>query len=294
MAGARTALGGIRLFHVALAAAWILTIGFFLAQGWSYYNLPLQERPFNEAYNRFKPGGTVGLDLGVWGTVLMAFGVLTYSVRKRVRRFNNVGRLRNWLSFHIFLCTLGAAMVLLHTSFKLGGLIAISLISMLVVVASGITGRFLYVRVPKTINGQMQSLKAVQAERTLLLEEIQSTTGLSHEQMAALFPPSEPLQIKGFFDAAATALKYEFSMRKRRRQLTRNAREAGMEPALEDAFNKLVRHQMRLEKYIVMLTPFQRLFRHWLTLHIPLTIVMAIIVVLHIGVAIAFGYVIEF
>ena len=291
---ARTAMGGIRAFHVMLATAWILTVGFFLAWGWAYYNLPLQDRPFNEAYNLFKPGGSVGLNLGVWGTMLMTFGVLMYSVRKRVRRFRKVGRLRNWLSFHIFLCTLGAALVLLHTSFKLGGLIAISLISMLVVVASGITGRFLYVRVPKTINGQVQSLKAVEAERALMLEEIQSTTGLSSEKMAALFPPSEPLEIKGFFNAVATALKFEFSMRSRRKQLTKRAKEAGMEPALEQAFNDLVRDQMRLEKYIVMLTPFQRLFRHWLTLHIPLTIVMAIIVVLHIGVAVAFGYVIEF
>ncbi len=286
--------GRIRPIHVLLYTAWILIAGYFLASGWSYYTLPLEERPFSEQYDIYKPGGSIGLDLGVLGTLCMVIGVFTYSVRKRVRRFNKVGTMRNWLAFHIFLCSLGPFLVLLHTSFKVNGLVAISFVSMVVVVLSGISGRYLYVHVPRTINGQIRNLQALQQERSALYERIERETGMSKDTLSALFPDEARREIRGFGEALQTAIRYSFDKRNRKKWILNQARQHNLPANTHKAFVRLIRDQVRIERHITLLSPFRQLFRYWITFHIPLALVMGIIVLLHIGVAIAFGYVIEF
>lgn len=290
----KTLLGGIHGYHVALFTAWVLIAGYFLYRGWSYYRLPLQARPFAEGYATFKPGGAIGLNLGILGTLMMAVGVLTYVVRKRVRRFSRWGKLRNWLSFHIFLCTLGPFLVLLHTSFKVNGLVAISFLSMVVVVISGLTGRFLYARVPKTINGQVRTLKALREERETLLEAVAGEIGLPEAHLETLFPPLVRTEVTGFGHAFRVAVQYGLDKRKRKQWIVQQAEALGIAPVHHKTFTRLVRDEIRLERHIALLTPFQKLFSYWHAVHIPLTIVMGVVVLLHIGVAIAFGYVIEF
>ena len=291
---ATTARSGIRGFHVLLFSVWLLIAGYFLVIGWSYYTLPLQERPFAEAYDTYKPGGVVGLNLGILGTLCMAFGVLTYSVRKRVRRFRKIGKLRNWLSFHIFLCTLGPFLILLHTSFKVNGIVAISFISMIVVVISGLTGRYLYAHVPRTINGQIRSLQALQKERADLLDTLKQETGLSDEAAHTLFPPENLTSVNTFGAALKKSLLSPFDKRRKKKWILQQATTYGIAPRVQKEFRRLMLDQLRMERHIALLTPFQKVFRYWITIHVPLTIVMGIVVLLHIGVAVAFGYVINF
>lgn len=284
----------LRPFHLLLFISWILIAGYFLASGWSYYSLPLQDRPFNESYDTYKPGGSVGLDLGILGTLCMVIGVLTYSVRKRVHRFNRAGKLRDWLSFHIFLCTLGPFLVLLHTSFKVNGLVAISFVSMVVVVISGITGRYLYVHVPRTLNGQRRNLKALHQERIQLLDKMLNDAGISQEALNTLFPPDNIPEIKGVGPAIKASLLYQFDKRRGKKWILEQARNHNIPQDIEKTFVRMMRTQFRIESQIAMLTPFQKLFSRWIAIHVPLTIIMGIIVLLHIGVAFAFGYILEF
>jgi len=74
--------------------------------------------------------------------------------RKRYRYLYRFGILKHWLEFHIFLCTLGPILVLFHTAFKFGGLVAISFWSMVAVFLSGIIGRFIYIQIPRAIDGR--------------------------------------------------------------------------------------------------------------------------------------------
>ena len=52
----------------------------------------------------------------------------------------------------------------------------------------------------------------------------------------------------------------------------------------------LARRSRRLALGAAVLQPFGRLFRYWHAIHLPLAIVMLLVLLLHIGVAIAFGY----
>ena len=119
--------------------------------GMEYYTTPMEERPFHDDHDTIKPSGYFSHGLGILGTVLIIIGVTMYSTRKRIRALWKIGRLSRWLEFHIFLCLLGPILVVYHTTFKAGGIAAISLWCMISVAASGVVGRFLYVLIPRNI-----------------------------------------------------------------------------------------------------------------------------------------------
>ncbi len=122
--------------------------------GYSYYYTSLEERFFHQSHNDLKPSGLFGHGFGILGSLMMIIGVSIYMIRKRIKRFHHLGYLKHWLEFHIFLCTVGPILVLFHTAFKFGGIASVSFWSMVIVVFSGIVGRFIYVRILRTINGQ--------------------------------------------------------------------------------------------------------------------------------------------
>ena len=179
----------MRVYHVALGLTWVAVAGFFLFWGLDYYLQPPYERAYNPDHALFKPTGLVGNRLAVAGTAMIAFGVFSYMLRKRWARLQGWGKLRHWLSFHIFLCTLGPFLILLHTSFKVGGLVSIAFWSMVLVVASGVIGRYVYVRIPKTMNGQFRTMQEIEAEQQALLEALHEA-GLTDARWSG--PAGEP------------------------------------------------------------------------------------------------------
>jgi hypothetical protein len=154
--------------------------------GSGYYGLSIEERPFHAAHNLLKPGGVWGHGLGIAGTLCMLFGIILYMTRKRFRSMSRLGLLKYWLEFHIFLCTVGPMMVLFHTAFKFGGLVAISFWSMVAVFLSGIIGRFIYIQLPRTREGRELSIEEV--------AEIQKSMGDSVKKDKILSQKIERLQ----------------------------------------------------------------------------------------------------
>jgi hypothetical protein len=133
-------------------------------RGWNYYLTPLDQRPFHADYNDMKPSGPYSHGLGIIGSVMIIVGVSLYSSRKRMRSLWNLGKLSHWLEFHIFLCLVGPTLVIYHTTFKAGGIAAITLWTMLSVVASGVIGRFLYTQIPRNMNGTELTLGEIRSE----------------------------------------------------------------------------------------------------------------------------------
>jgi len=144
-------------FMVTLAALAVL-----IYIGRSYYNLPIEERFFHPMYGMLKPSGYLGHGFGIVGTLLILIGLFSYMARKHLRIFWGWGLLKYWLEFHIFLCTLGTELVVFHTTFKFGGIISIGFWSLMIVWFSGLIGRFIYIQIPRTIDGRMLSMQEVQ------------------------------------------------------------------------------------------------------------------------------------
>ncbi len=139
----------------------VVTTIFLLFKGYSYYNTPIAERFYHPDHNEFKPSGLYGHGMGIAGTLLVLIGVFGYMAKKKYRSLARLGRLKYWLEFHIFLCSLGPVLILFHTAFKFGGLVSVSFWSMVAVVASGVIGRFIYIQIPRTIEGRELSLNEV-------------------------------------------------------------------------------------------------------------------------------------
>lgn len=281
---------GSMILRNVLVVLWLAVAATALYSGADYYRLPLQERAFAELHDIFKPSGVVGHGLGVAGSLMMIVGVGMYSLRKRLPFLARLGRLRGWLQVHIFLCTLGPFLVVLHTSFKFGGIVSIALWSMLIVVASGVFGRYLYARIPKTIHGQFLTLRAIEADKDSLLQTIERRTGLSRPELLALRGPARSIEPRGFLHAMFLAARNDLGSRRLRRRIDRKLSERHVPGDVRKRLSGLIRDEIQLEQQVILLKPFQRLFRWWHILHLPLAIVMFVIMIVHVAVAAAFGY----
>jgi hypothetical protein len=97
-------------------------------------------------------GGFFGHMIGVIGFLLMLFTETLYSFRKRTNRAR-WGSMASWLQFHIFTGIVGPYMVLLHTSWKFNGLAGATTLLTILIVLSGFIGRYIYTRIPRTLDG---------------------------------------------------------------------------------------------------------------------------------------------
>lgn len=290
-----------------------------LAAGLDYYVVPLPERPFSPLHAQFAPTGLIGQGLGIAGTLMIALGVLSYGIRKRVRALARWGKLKSWLHFHIFLCLLGPFLVLLHTTFKFGGLVAIAFWSMTLVVASGVFGRWVYVWIPKTANGQFLGRDEIRERLHELLHELESQLGMSSEALLDLLTPrvsapggeeTGPAQVRdrrhaprsgpdrrrharrrmGILRAVTESVRHALASGRERARYKRILESRGVPEPMRSRVVGVLAEERRLEQQLRMLEPFQSAFRYWHAFHLPLAVAMVVILVIHVGVAIAFGY----
>jgi hypothetical protein len=85
-------------------------------------------------------------------------------VRKRWLRSPLAGSMRAWLNLHIFAGIVGPVLITFHTAFKFNGVISVAYWSMVAVMLSGFVGRYLYVRIPRTIRGAELSHDAIEQQ----------------------------------------------------------------------------------------------------------------------------------
>jgi hypothetical protein len=279
------------MLGLTLTVIWIGVAGTTLLWGADYYALPLTERAFSPLAPVFSPTGLVGQGLGVVGTAMILIGVAGYSARRRIGALAGWGALRQWLTVHIFLCTLGPYLVLLHTTFKFGGLVSVAFWSMVVVVASGVFGRYVYVRIPKTLNGRFLGIDAIGERVRELGEALQQRAGLPLVELeGATALGTARIRRTGLASSLALALTEDLRGIAREVRLRRLFQTHAVPAVHRGELLRLTREQARLRQQALMLQPFQRLFRYWHVVHLPLAIVMFVILCVHVAVAVLLGY----
>ena len=276
----------ISLLVLSVASSFI----YLLYTGYSYYNTPLQERFYHESYHVLKPSGVWGHGLGIFGSLAIIIGVFGYMAWKSWKKLGRIGVLKYWLEFHIFLCTLGPVMILFHTSFKFGGLVAISFWSMVAVFLSGIIGRFIYIQIPRTIEGRELTLSEIKNMRTDLGAILKSSYGLSEESYNKIM---ESIRSGNEISRKSIILSmvknYLEDLRKKSR-IRSELRRSSLPGKEIRGVMKLVRREISMNRRISRLQGMQRLFRYWHVAHLPFALVMLVIMVIHVGVTIVFGY----
>ena len=278
------------IYVLVLTAIVLATLVAVIAIGYSYYGLGIEERFFHPDHINLKPSGVYGHGLGIIGSLLIIIGVGFYMVRKRFRAFTQIGILKYWLEFHIFLCSLGPILILFHTSFKFGGLVAISFWSMVAVWLSGVIGRFIYIQIPRTIEGRELSLNEVREMKGSVGDNIQKLVTLDDESYKVIVDSTKKkveLYHKNFF--VRYIRKYGDDM-KTLRNVKAVLRKHNFTKSQQKPILDLVKSDISLNRRIDSLVTMQNLFKYWHVAHLPFALVMLIIMIIHVAVTIVFGY----
>lgn len=253
--------------------------------GWSYYTTPLAVRGYAGAHRMLRPSGPFGQTFGVIGGVMMLVPFL-YMLRKRMVKWTWAGSMRTWLEVHLFCGIFGPILITFHTSFKFNGIISAAYWAMVIVVLSGFIGRYLYVRIPRTIRGTEVSRADLDAEAAGLVEDLGRTAGPGPwlDRLQAFTEEKPRLTVGGL-------LFGEIGLRRRLARLRHELSASGLPVAQRDTLLRLTSERALLVRRIAYLEKTKAAFGLWHVFHVPLVYFLLIIACVHVGITLYLGYV---
>jgi len=265
---------------VLYIAAIILAV---LAYGWLQWGDINFERTSEFTYNS-----------GLIGGIMMLF-VLLYAVRKRVRLLKKLGGIEAWYYFHLIGGIFGPILIVFHSSFQLKSInSSVALISMVLIVLSGMFGRYIYTRIGYNLHRKLLSIKNTE---TALIESIRKYQSgkvkiiekrLSEFSLACLSGPKVifRLPLKLLAIRAAGANCYVRVSEDLSTMLQQIAQQSGWSI---DAYKKLlVAEKQLLRKHINLVVEiakihhYERLLVRWRILHIPLLYILLVTGLIHV------------
>lgn len=224
---------------------------------------------------------------------MIFIGVAIYSSRKRLKKLVNFGKIRDFLDVHIFLCLVGPVLVLYHTTFLFGGIAGAGFWCMTAVVVSGLIGRYFYKFIPKDVKGEELTSRDLENERAALLESLKSKYRLDDATLN-LMDGIGVLKYDESKGGLLNLLRYlaaaDISHWKNTRRLKAILRTHSVERARIKEVSKVANRRIVLRQRVMVLDKIRQIFHYWHVIHLPFSVVMLLILIVHVGVAIAFGY----
>ncbi len=271
----------------------LLLLGICIA-GSPYYLAPLSERVRHPFHAWLRPSGYLGQSAGI--LLFLGFMFLwLYPLRKRARWLSFSGSVGKWLNVHIVVGLTLPILGAVHASWRFTGLIGLGYLAMLIVVFSGIVGRYIYSRIPRSRKGVALGIDEAAQQQMQLLVELANITGLERDVVSSVLAAS-PVSARGL-GLRGTLMQMmhdDFSRRKAAREIVHRWEALGPDrpPLDRKALRNLLRiarRQMALSQQARLLDATQSLFRFWHVAHLPVAITAAIAVTIHVAVAVLFG-----
>lgn len=232
--------------------------------------------------------GLFGHSLGILGFTLMLMTETLYSLRKRSRSAR-WGRLSSWLRFHIFTGLVGPYMVLLHTSWKFNGLAGIVTLLTLIIVLSGIVGRYIYTSIPRTADGAEIDLSELEQQASMTkikLNQLKNASSQNSITLAGQLASMQAAPKSSFLNWPGNPLtEYRIKRQMGKEQKRLNAAER----IQVDQLRKVAKKQRILERQIASLALARRALALWHTVHIPIGVALFITAFVHIVAAIYYA-----
>lgn len=277
-AGAPSAAArGDLLLYVLLAA--------LVAAAWLISRLQLFKASDDTSYWIAVTGGSMMLVL------------FTYPLRKYLRFMQGLGKVKWWFWLHLFLGIAGPWLILVHSTFRIGSLNAgVALVSMCIVVVSGVIGRFIYVRVHRGLDGERTSLGELRERAGLVEKDARSRLHFAPivEAHLAAFEEHELQAEPGW----ATYLRQVAWLPVQRwiacRRCTAEARlrlqqlAIGLKWSEQDLHQRERRARKLIERYldavvrVAQYTAYERVFALWHLAHLPFVYLLVISAVVHV------------
>lgn len=262
--------------------------------GAGYYLSPASSRVRDPLHVWLRPSGYVGQSAGILALLVFVF-LWLYPLRKKWKALAFTGSVGKWLDVHVTSALILPLLLALHAAWHSDGVIGLGLVAMLVVIASGIVGRYLYTRIPRTRSGVELTRDEVATQRRELVERLATTTGL----------PTDA--VEGALDLDPERAAHESPLRVLRHLLTNDlmrwrrtralrlrwaALAPGSRPLSREALRDAVRlagREISLAQQTRMLEATHRVFRYWHVAHRPFAVTALVAVVIHVVVVVAVG-----
>ncbi len=272
-----------RVLGLTLIGAFVVGTLFFL--GSEYYLLPARLRARSPLHELMRPAGVWGHGIGIVATGVMLLNFL-YPLRKRLGFLKGTAPIRTWLQFHIFVGIMSPLVIAFHAAFQSRNLLAtVTYVALLVVVLTGLFGRFVYGLVPSA-GGKAQELSMVRGQLSrhehelgelVRGEELQALLG------GAIERASKRTSLLGYLLSAPLRRISRWWMLHRARRLFSDA----------DGFAELERAFLEYETLAVQ-TQFygslRRLLSAWRAFHVVLSVLLVGIIAVHVWLSIYLGY----
>lgn len=264
------------------------------ALGLPYYLAGTAVRVRSPLHPILKSSGLVGQSLGVLGLAIFLF-LWLYPLRKRFARLSFTGSVGAWMRVHTIAGAALPVLVAVHATWRFRGLIGLGYWAMLVVWASGLVGRFLYGRIPRSRNGLELSREEITGHRRALVTEIAAALDLDPREVeGGLAVGSRAQAASGLWPSARRLVADGFARRRvvrtlRRRWSRRRADGSPVDRATLRRVLRLARREIALGQAIRLLDATHRLFRYWHAAHRPVAVTALLAVLVHVAVAVALG-----
>ncbi|MCA9552504.1 MAG: NAD(P)-binding domain-containing protein [Myxococcales bacterium] len=273
----------------ALFALGVVTVAALAVKGWDYYVLSEEARWDSPMHDAWRPAGDVGHGIGVVASMVMLSNFL-YPMRKRLGFLKGAAPINRWLTFHVFVGLLSPAVIAFHAAFQSNNLIATgTFFSLLVVVGTGLVGRFVYGLVPRA-DGRVVAREVLEEEMRRLLDRagtriLRSMNPSALERSVHALEPrfDHKSSVAGlFFRYPAALVAEQFRLWNQRRLYA--------DPADYRDYAETSRLLFRLKFQLELYEALRRFLGWWRILHVTLALLLVVIMGAHIGVALYLGY----
>lgn len=290
-------------FRVKIAAgASFLLLASLAIYGANYYLLPMDQRPYSSKYAILRPSGTIGLKLGMLGTLLF-FLIFLYALRKVIPWLGRMGTARHWMDFHVVAGVTAPLLIAFHASFKFRGIAGVAFWIMVAVALSGVVGRYLYAQIPRSLSAAELSLTELESNERELAEALvgQSIYTAGQLDRALRVPAREHIRriapLRAICALLAMDIQIPFRVARLRRApsslMTKFLSAGGLlstgDKEIEHVV-RLVRRKASLSKRVVFLDQTQRVFHLWHVIHRPFSYAFAVLALIHIAVVMGLGF----
>lgn len=267
------------------------SLGFYSFTSLSYLKTPVDERYLDQnADALYGPSGLYGHGIGFLAALLMVL-LWLYILRKRWNRLRGIGRLSQWLKYHMWFGIAAPLLAGYHAAFKFEGLIGVMYWAMIAVMLSGIVGRYLYGHIPRRRDGHEMSMKQMNTDKAAKLRSLQMEFGISPEDITRLQSIVPQLQDKGtlvsLYHLVASDLKRRFQIKAILKDFERRYGTSQNDLAF---FRTTMEKQIIMSQRLVVLEAVSKVFHWWHVIHKPFAYAIFLVLTLHIVLTLSFGF----
>jgi Fe-S-cluster-containing hydrogenase component 2 len=237
----------------------------------------------------YRAGSELAVWLGYVGTALMVISLL-YPLWKRSRILQKLGSSQAWFDWHLMGGVVGPLFIVLHSAMKLDNWVSFAFWSMMLVVLSGIVGRYVYTQVPEMLHGR--ELEELEHERALakLRGIVPDAVKLVDDEMRAYRARVVVLAQKSGLAFAFAWVVFDDLRRPWRWMMRKLRLRRTQAPGRTRA--DLARHVgelMLLERRRLLVPRAHSWLFQWKQVHVPFTFVMMAVSIVHILVALTYS-----